>query len=138
MVWWAYWTRKQSVILCNPKMIHAVAVYGATFVAVPVAWGLAILIGVSQGIRFVTILALPVEMIPKEGVGTASGLILAIGFVGSIIGPRVVGRLFDLTGGLDLSFFILIGVWQLQLLSHSVCQKLVLELGCSIHSLARM
>lgn len=93
-----------------PSIVHAIAVYGVIFMGVSACWWLAALIGISQGIRFVTIMALPVEMIPKESVGAAGGMILSIGFIGGIIGPLITGHLLDLTGSLDLSFFILIAV----------------------------
>ena len=93
-----------------PSIVHAIAVYGVIFMGVSACWWLAALIGISQGIRFVTIMALPVEMIPKESVGAAGGMILSIGFIGGIIGPLITGHLLDLTGSLDLSFSILIAV----------------------------
>jgi cyanate permease len=55
-------------------------------------------------------MTLPIEMMPKEEVGTASGLVLAIGFTGGGIGPLIAGRILDLTGSLDLSFLVLAGL----------------------------
>ena len=55
-------------------------------------------------------MTLPIEMMPKEEVGTASGLVLAIGFTGGGIGPLIGGRILDLTGNLDQSLFILIAI----------------------------
>ena len=49
-------------------------------------------------------------MVSKKEVGTATGLVLSVGNIGGVIGPLVGGRIFDLTGSLNLFLFILIGV----------------------------
>ena len=49
-------------------------------------------------------------MMPEEEVGTASGLILSIGYIGGVIGPLVGGRILDVTGSLDPSLIVLSGV----------------------------
>ena len=54
-------------------------------------------------------LALPVEMVPKEQVGTASGLVLSVGYAGGVIGPLIGGRILDLTDSLSLSLVVLVG-----------------------------
>jgi len=46
----------------------------------------------------------------QEEVGTASGLMLSVGAVGGIIGPLIGGRILDLTGNLDICFYVLIGL----------------------------
>ena len=56
------------------------------------------------------ILALPVEMVSKESVGMASGMMLSIGYIGGLIGPWMAGRILDTTGTLNLALIILIGV----------------------------
>ena len=81
----------------------------AIFMTVPMGWVLMALAGIVNSTRFVTIMALPVEMMPKKIVGVASGLILSIGYIGAIIGPLIGGHLFDLTGSLDFSLLVLIG-----------------------------
>ncbi|MFC1872835.1 CynX/NimT family MFS transporter [Chloroflexota bacterium] len=73
------------------------------------SWLLVALVGITNSTRFVTILALPVEMVPKEEVGTATGLVL-LGNIGGVIGPLIIGSILDLTGRLDLSFLLLVGV----------------------------
>ena len=62
------------------------------------------------GTQFPIILALPVEMVPKEQVGAASGLVLSVGYIGGIIGPLIGGRILDVTGSLSLSLVVLVGV----------------------------
>lgn len=93
-----------------PSFVLAFVSLGAIFISVPMGWVLMTLAGIANGARFVTIMALPVEMMPKETVGIASGLIISIGYIGGVIGPLIAGHLFDLTGSLDLPLLVLIGV----------------------------
>ena len=66
------------------------------------------LVGATHHTRLATILMLPVELLPKEAVGRASGVIFSIGFVGGTIGAFMGGYILDLTGSLDLSLLILV------------------------------
>jgi len=88
----------------------ALAAWGAIHISLPMSWFLMTLIGVANTTRYVTILALPVEMMPREDVGVASGLVLSIGYIGGVIGALIGGRILDLTGSLDLSLLVLTGV----------------------------
>jgi len=60
--------------------------------------------------QFPIILAVPVEMVSKEQVGAASGLVLSVGYIGGIIGPLIGGRILGVTGSLSLSLVVLIGI----------------------------
>ncbi len=93
-----------------PAIILALVAWGAMHVSLSMSWLFMALVGVASATRYITILTLPVEMMPKEEVGTASGLVLAIGFTGGGIGPLIAGRILDLTGSLDLSFLVLAGL----------------------------
>jgi cyanate permease len=73
-------------------------------------WLPIVLVGIADSTRIVILLALPVELMPEEEVGTASGLILSIGYLGGVIGPLIGGRIYDLTGSLDQSLIVLSGV----------------------------
>jgi cyanate permease len=88
----------------------ALAAWGAIHISLPMSWFLMILMGVANTTRYVTILALPVEMMPSKDVGTASGLVLSIGYMGGVIGAVIGGRILDLTRSLDLSLLVLTGV----------------------------
>jgi cyanate permease len=71
-------------------------------------------VGITVGGTFSMILALPVEMVPKESVGMASGMVLSIGYIGGLVGPWLAGYIVDVTGTLDLALVVLIGtaiVW---------------------------
>jgi MFS family permease len=69
-----------------------------------------VIVGIANVTRFSTILALPMEIMSREEVGIASGLVFAIGYSGGIIGPLIGGRILDLTGNLGQSLIMLIGV----------------------------
>jgi cyanate permease len=97
----------------------------AIYASVPIFWLLAVIIGIALGGAFAMILALPVEMVPKESVGKASGMMLSIGYVGGLAGPWIAGYIFDSTGGLELTLIILVGlaiVW-------AVISSLITETG---------
>jgi cyanate permease len=67
------------------------------------------LVGIAAGTRFTMLLSLPVEMMHKEEVGTASGIMLSVGFTGGVVGPLIGGSILDNTKNLDLSLIILVG-----------------------------
>ena len=67
------------------------------------------LVGIADCTLLVTVLALPVELVSEKEVGTASGLLLAIGHAGGLIGPWVGGHLLDITGNFDRSLLVLMG-----------------------------
>lgn len=81
---------------------------GALLMNVSLSWLVMALSGIAITARFITMMMLPAEIAPKHSVGTASGLMLSIGYVGGIIGPLIGGYTFDLTGGLDTMLFFLI------------------------------
>jgi sugar phosphate permease len=47
---------------------------------------------------YVMCLILPVDLFPEEIVGTASGLVISLGYVGGLIGLLLAGYLADTTG----------------------------------------
>ncbi len=96
--------------LWGPGIILALAAWGAMNLNLSVIWLLFVLIGVTNVTRFNTILALPIEMMPAEKVGAASGLIFSIGYIGAIIGPLMGGYILDITGSLDILLFMLVGI----------------------------
>jgi cyanate permease len=66
-------------------------------------------IGITVGGTFSMILALPVELVSKESVGVASGMVLSIGYLGGLVGPWLAGYIMDITGNLDLALVVLVG-----------------------------
>ncbi len=94
----------------GPSIILAFTSLWAIYVNVPMGWALMTVASIAHNIRLVIVLALPIELVPKKAVGTASGLLLSIGYIGGIIGPLIGGHILDLTGSLNLSLLILVGV----------------------------
>ena len=93
-----------------PGIVLAFAAWGALNITLPLSWPLMALIGVALETRFVTIMALPVEMMPRDQVGTASGLVWSVGLAGGVVGAFTGGRILDLTGSLDVVLFVLLGL----------------------------
>ena len=93
-----------------PAITLALAAWGAIYISIPLSWPFMVLVGVALNAFIPIILALPIEMVSKEEVGTATGLVLSIGNIGAVIGPLVGGRIFDLTGNLHLFLLVLVGI----------------------------
>jgi len=93
-----------------PAITLAVAAWGAIYISIPLSWPFMALVGVALNTFIPMILALPVEMMSKEEVGTATGLVLSVGHAGAFIGPLIGGRIFDLTGSLNLFLLVLVGI----------------------------
>ncbi|MBI4493039.1 MAG: MFS transporter [Chloroflexi bacterium] len=55
-------------------------------------------------------LAAPAQLAPREKVGAAAGLLLALGYLGSMLGPLGFGVLRDLTGGFTASLVFLVAI----------------------------
>ena len=106
----AYKLGLRKPFLWGPSIVLALAAWGVMHINLPMSWPLMALVGIANITRFVTILALPVETMSQEKVGTASGLVLSVGYTGAIIGPLIGGRILDITESLDLSFLVLVGV----------------------------
>ena len=103
----AYKLGLRKLFLWAPAIALALAAWGAINISLPMGWLLMALVGVASTTRFVTMMVQPVEMMPKEVVGTASGLVFSVGYTGGVIGPLIGGHILDLTGSLDLSLLVL-------------------------------
>ena len=82
--------------LLIPSIALALAPLWAIYMTVPMGWPLMVMVGIFDSARTIMVLALPLELMPKETVGTASGLIVSIGFSGGVVGPLVGGILSDI------------------------------------------
>ena len=96
--------------LWAPAIAMALAAWGAIYIGLPMSWILMAVVGIADCTIFLTIMVLLVDMVPEEEMGTASGMVFAVGHVGALIGPWVGGHILDLTGSLDLSLLILTGI----------------------------
>jgi len=106
----AYKLGLRKPFLWMPGFILAIISWAVLHVNLTFSWLIMGVAGVAHNTRFMSIMALPVEMMPKEDVGTASGLVFSVGFLGGFIGPLIGGRILDLTGNLDICFYVLIGL----------------------------
>ena len=93
-----------------PGIATAFIAWGVIQADLSASWLLMALAGFFLETRFVTIMALPVEIMSKEEVGIAGGLVLSVGFIGGVSGSLIAGRILDLSGSLDRALLILIGV----------------------------
>jgi len=55
-------------------------------------------LGIVLNASFVIVLTLPTELVESRLVGSVSGIILSIGYIGGVVGPWVSGYIRDLTG----------------------------------------
>lgn len=70
-------------------------------------WVIVVAIGISIGIQLPLTLALPPDLVPAKDIGMASGMTMAIGYTGGLIGPWISGYILDITGTLDITLIIL-------------------------------
>ena len=106
----AYRLGLRKPFLWIPGVALALAAWGAISANITMSWFLMALVGVANLTRWVAILAFPVEVMPREDVGKASGIILSLGYVGGVIGSQVGGRILDVTGSLDHALLVLVAV----------------------------
>ena len=106
----AYKMGLRKPFLWVPAIVMSLAALGAIYMNLAASWLVMAMVGIASNTRLVTILALPVEMVPEEDVGTASGLIISIGHLGGVIGAWIGGRILDVTGSLDIAMLILVGI----------------------------
>ncbi len=92
------------------SMVTILATVGAIYAHLDISWLPVVVCGVANVTRFITILSLPFDMVSREQLGAASGIILAMGYLAGGIGPFVGGHILDVTGNLQTAFKVLIGV----------------------------
>ena len=82
--------------------------WAAIYIPVSLGWPLMFLLGLLVSI-YPLLLALPVDLAPREYVGAASGMMLSIGYLGALVGPWLAGFLLDVSGTLSPALVFLIG-----------------------------
>ena len=103
MPWVSYKVGLRKPFLWGSALLLAVTSLSAIYIPVPLGWPLMILVGIATSGTFSMILALPLELLPNESVGMASGTVLSIGYLGGLVGPWLAGRIVDSTGKFRLS-----------------------------------
>ena len=98
--------------LRKPFLWSAFALLGLVCISAiwaPLSFGWSIngAIGLALSVPFAVLLALPPELLPAEGVGRASGMMLFVGYVGGLLGPWIGGYTVDITGGFQAQLLTL-------------------------------
>ncbi len=88
--------RKPFLIGCT--VLLTFACYSILLVNIPFSWLLMVFAGMATSLRFAMVLALPVEMVTPGQAGSASGLVMSVGYIGAITGPLIGGVILDTTG----------------------------------------
>jgi len=96
--------------LLAAAIMMIIAVLTWDHLSLDTSWLPMVLVGLADCAILVTVLALPLETVPKEEVGAACGLLITAGHIGGPIGPVVGGHILDITGSLNRALLVLIGV----------------------------
>jgi CP family cyanate transporter-like MFS transporter len=87
--------------------LFALALFSAIYAPLPVGWAIMVASGLAAGIQLPIILSLLPDLVPAEGIGRASGMVMSIGYIGGLAGPWLGGYILDITGTLDLNLIVL-------------------------------
>jgi cyanate permease len=97
----------RKLFLWPSFILLVLALVGAIYAPLSMNWTIVIAVGIAAGVQLPIILSLPPQMVPAEGVGKASGMIMSIGYIGGLIGPWLAGYILDMTGSLSLNLVLL-------------------------------
>lgn len=98
----------RKLFVWMPSVIYAFLAGAILYAGQLSLWFIMVIAGVINILRFNTLLTLPVEIMPKEHAGTASGMVVSVGYMGAVVGPIVAGQILDISGSLQSVFLILI------------------------------
>jgi CP family cyanate transporter-like MFS transporter len=87
---------------------YMLAAFAAMYINVSYGWPLMVFLGLVVSV-FPLLLALPVDLVPREWVGLASGMAISVSYLGSLAGPWLTGHFLDLTGTMVPALVILMG-----------------------------
>ena len=91
-------------------IILALVTLSAIYVPLSLGWPIMAVIGIIGGVQLTILLVLPAELVPAEGVGRASGMILSISYIAGFVAPWIAGHIMDTTGNLNLALVILVAL----------------------------
>ena len=98
----------RKLFIWLPSVIYAFLAGAILYANQFSLWFLMIIAGIINILRFNTLLTLPVEIMPREHAGTASGVVVSVGYMGAVVGPIIAGEILDVSGSLQSIFIILI------------------------------
>jgi len=101
---------KRKPFLWGSSIVLVFASYGVWLVDLSASWALMVVIGSAAAIRFAITLALPVEIAPPEHSGSASGLVMSVGYLGALAGPVISGFILDSTASFQWLFVAIAAV----------------------------
>jgi cyanate permease len=79
--------------LWAPAIMMAIAALAWANISLDMSWLPMVIVGLADCAILVTVLALPLEMVPEEEAGAAGGLMITAGHMGGPIGPLVGGHI---------------------------------------------
>ena len=97
----------KRLLIGVPSLIFAFLAIWILYASELAIWFIMAIAGIINILRFNTLLSLPVEIMPKEHAGVAGGVVVAIGYIGAVIGPSMTGQILDITGSFQIVFIIL-------------------------------
>jgi CP family cyanate transporter-like MFS transporter len=107
MPWASYKVGLRKPFIWGSALLLAFASWSAIYIPVSLGWPLMAIVGIATSGTFSMILALPLELLPNESAGMASGTVLSIGYIGGLVGPWLTGRIVDVTDSFDVALLIL-------------------------------
>ena len=97
----------RKLFLWPTFVLFALALVGAIYTPLSLGWAIVVLVGLAAGAQFPIILSLIPDLVPAEGIGRASGMVMSIGYIGGLVGPWLGGYILDITGNLNLNLVVL-------------------------------
>jgi MFS transporter, CP family, cyanate transporter len=97
----------KRLLIWVPSLIFAFLAIWIIYASEFAIWFIMAIAGIINILRFNTLLSLPVEIMPKRHAGVAGGVVVAIGYIGAVIGPSMAGQILDVTGSFQIVFVIL-------------------------------
>ena len=97
----------KRLLIWMPSLIFAFLAIWIVYASEFAIWFIMVIAGIINILRFNTLLSLPVEIMPKRHAGVAGGVVVAIGYIGAVIGPSMAGQILDVTGSFQTIFIIL-------------------------------
>ena len=116
MPWASHKVGLRKPFMWGSALLLMVATWITLYMPFQWGWALMAVVGIATSGTFAMLLALPIEMLPRTAVGTATGAILSVGYIGGLLGPWLTGRLVDMTGSFDyavIGLAVVAGLWMI-------------------------
>ena len=106
---WSDRLQQRKLPAIAAAVLFTIGVAGLTLapLAVPLRWVWPALAGAGVAGVFGMALVMPADLAPPGRTGRAAGMVLAVGYAGSALGPIVAGLVRDITGSFDASLILL-------------------------------